>query len=350
MVNRFLLSSGLAWLWPLLCITICHAQPAGPPPPLRQEITALSGTPSAEQTALIDNYARYWAGQLNAATPDEVVRARRELLRPANDISATDIFRTAYARTLVPLLDPIISQPAGERQFAAVNAMLVMAALRGDQALQSVLRRINMADEKRPGIRMLAAQAVRNIATGSGITPQRVTAAVRDLGRAAAAETDPVALRDQFAALAAIPTDESRDERIRTLNTVVDRMRGDSGPSALMPAAYAAVVQLRDEFFDSKDPARQRAFGSSLGPALGKMLTLAQSHWEGVQSDPRAKDLYGKVIQAVEAALRRVDGLVRGTASPSSNLKTSWDSGDRTRFETDLTGWQTILQASPYKR
>lgn len=259
-------------------------------------------------------------------------------------------FRFRYAQAALPALREII---AAEDLHAAINAVLVLSMLGTDDAMQEMLRRANVNLEPRWQVRLRAATGCQVLLNEGDLQTIKLGRYVRDLSRAAQQETRHLVLRRLFEAMAAAKIPEARDEMVKALATVVQRIaEQEDKPSDLVPAYRSAVSLLRAEFVELLDDAEAlRTVGAKLNPVLGDFLEAAYKQWNVAQQDPEIKEIYGNAIKASEWLLKIVDPQVRRVErAPQTDAGGAWRARDRDRYERDLHTWTGILEDPPYIR
>jgi hypothetical protein len=333
----------------------------GDPPPITTAIGASSSLDQGDR-AVIDGYAEFWTAALLAGAddPGAVRRVRRSLWDPLGRGGVTEVFRTTYGAALEPGLRRVLAE--GNAHTTSV-ALVVLAKLQTVDALEELLRHVDVNDEPRRHVRLGAARGCSQIFEGDGLSnakPTKITNAVRQLRDAAMAEPDRLTLRHQLEAILAAD-DPALPEAARgqihaafvaTLDATAQRAAAaPSDALALLDATYTVLYKIRIALLDptNLDPAAQRNVGRQLGPSLGRMLEVARAHWADIQSTPRAKERFGEIISLCERVLTTTDTFVRPNSSTmNTRLKEYWDQGDEGRYGADLKRWKDILGKPPY--
>lgn len=339
---------------------LCGHRASAEPPPITALITTTR--PTAAESRQIRDYAEYWAAELEQAKPDEVRSIRRALIDPVSRGGITEAFRDQYSVALVPALERVLH---ADDPHTGVNALIIIAQLGTQDALQALVDRCSVEDEPQFHLRRAAARSCEHLLQraaedgGGRLVPKRIEQASRSLLAAVRVEPDPGIARCQLAAIFAagqlMKTDndraEVRKDLIEALETMATRaaaMPMDQDPVALLSAVYPILVDLRTAFINA-DADAQKRFGRELAPCLRKILDVATAHWDEIKRSPQAAgDQPGKTIHLCEQFLAFVDTLVRGAKPPDTNLKDAWDRNDIARFKRDLGAWSAVLSQPPY--
>ncbi len=327
----------------LLVFASARVADAAPP----RSITDLAGASSLsdEQKSRVGEYAEYWVGQFGGG-PEEVNRARVKLLEPMKAPQVSEFFRLEYGRRLLGRLDGFIG---GENPHAAVNAMQVTGFLGTPDALDLILAHCDLQDEKRVDVRLWAAKSLFITVSQPVLGQGDVSRGLRRVAAAASHEDRWLVLQRQFEAVAAVDTRVARDVQIDLLVTTARRMADSPGPSDLMRATVHAVQLLRETYMKLPRP-EQEGFGAVLAPVLGEVVKVADRHWDPVQGNGDAREIYRKAVEACEGLLNFIDRLERpGGSTPQGQLSASWKNRDARRFREGLSKWQETLKGPPYK-
>lgn len=338
---------------------------AGDPPPIKDLSSATSL--SADDRNRVAVYAEFWAERLMMAAenPSEVQNIRRKLSDPLDRGLITEVFRTYYGTALKGGLEQVLAEG---NPHTSVVAMIVLSRVGTESALMSLLDHCGLPDEPRRHVRLAAARGCRQMLASDlldSVKPNKITGAARTLANAAQRETDRFTLRHQLEAiffadrtvLADGPRAQIHSSLVSALDGTASRAsmaQADASPNALelLDATYPVLYLLRNAFLDPQNlpPVLQREFGRKLGPCLGRMFDVARKHWGDVQSAPREKDQYWRIIYLCENFLSTIDPFVRPNqqGSLSTQLATSWKDGDADRFSRDLKRWQDVLERPPY--
>ena len=316
-----------------------------------------------EQVQQVKAYAEYWTDMLArpSASPEDVQRARRELIQPLRGLNVSGAFRFDYSMAAVPPLQSAIRQGS---LHAATNAMLVLAELGSDRAMTVLLEHVSLRNEPRWQIRLRAAADARNALQLRTLTPNKVVDAANRLREAAISEDNPLVLGRQLEALNAADdpslTALGDRQRVRAalleaVVAVIDRIAQSESQEPqplIVPVTNYGVVNLRSQFLNSDVPGdERRAMSIALAPSLGKLLSGIERSWDAVQADAELKQLHSMVVGSCETFLPLIDTQVRGSGkSPSTQMRDAWNRGDRERFSAGVKAWNEVLSGAPYRR
>lgn len=342
-----------------LLFHVCPAFAQAPPPKPGREVVSSNGPFTEPQLAVIKNWADFWGGRIADAdsTPEQVETARSQILDIVGTLSSpSPAFRFEYSKALAPVLDPVIRTGS---LHAAVNATRVLAEVNGPRGLTVLLGQLDAPDNRRQ-VRRWAAIGARNALQNPVLEPRTVTEAVRKLADSARNETDPDILRYKLEAIAVadqphLNPAEAQQVRLKlvdAINDAVNRIAADpTAAPAMLDAVRAATVRLRNTFINGKlAVAEQKEIGERVGPALGKILVIANNNWQAAQADPSTAQLYGNFVQVCEEFLKRIDGYVRGPEqTPKTQLATSWTGKQKDQFDAAAKQWNEVVTKAPYK-
>ncbi|MFO0873967.1 MAG: hypothetical protein U0575_08360 [Phycisphaerales bacterium] len=312
------------------------AQDAGSMP---QTIVASTTPLSADQKAKIQSFVEAQAGQLATGDGDKMTRARNELASLPGRPGATEIFQREYAALARPALEEIV---AGPDEMRAVNALIVIQALRTPEAVAFLLERSDPKSEKRIAVRTRAASSLADAIATTPLSPAQVDGAVRGIVAAASAEPEWVPVLHAFRALArasALPklpaasTDLAVRAQSDLLAAIVERIAHQPAPQAMVAAVAQALVLMRDQF-TTMSAERVKLLRQQLVGSITSLARSANKDWDALQGDDTAKRTYGAALGVADLllSLAAKDRQEQMTLS----LGKSWEAGDKAAFEADL--------------
>ncbi len=337
---------GLAACFPANIDGLLAAASAQPQPVDR---LASKTTPfTAQERVQVEQYVGYWVDQLASGEANSIREAVRALNEPLGAINLTLIFRDEYSRAVVARLEELFATSPGNE--VAINALKVAGLLGTERALNLMVERSDPRRESSDAVRLWAAKGFALLVNDEGLRGRQMTRQTRDLARHARNEENWLVLRRQFEALAA--AGGSLDQQIEVLHAVADRLMKEDSPSRLIEALNRALVLLRNQWLNLRDTREQQRFGAAAGPAVVRVLELADSHWEAAIEDKRARGWYGAAIQSAETLLIAIDLQVRqGRATmPADALDTAWSSRDAGAFRRQVGAWRDVTSRDPYGR
>lgn len=330
-----------------------------PPKAPGGDVISSHGPFTEEQIAVIKAFGEFWANKLAApaSTPEDVENARSQILSPLTALNQpSPAFRYEYAKILAPVLDPVVRTG---NLHAAINATRVLGEVKGPRALAVLLGQLD-GNPGRWQVRLWAAIGTRNTLQSGILEPRTITDAVRKLTDSAKNENESLILRYKLEAIAAadqpnLGPEDAKKVRINlvdAINDAVNRIEGDpKSPPAMLDAVRAATVKFRNTFISGKlAVAEQKEIGEKIGPALGKVLVIANTNWQAAQADESTARLYGNFVQVCEEFLKRIDGYVRSPEqTPKTQLVNSWTGKQKDQFDAAAKQWNDVVTKPPYK-
>lgn len=314
-----------------------------------QQVIASTRPLSQQQIDLIRAYVDRWTKPLLTGTPDEVMRARDELLRPVSGPAAATsaIFLRHYSDAALPELAKAVQ---GDEPLRAINAIIVVRALRTPEAVTFLLQRLDPRTEQRVPIRIRAASLVADTILESDLPPAQLDSAIREISNAAERETNWLALTHDIETLSRIVVKPELPEaslnlalngQVRALAAAVDRVNKAQQADELMHGISRSLIIIRDQF--SRMPvSQQRPFRLKLAPVLVSINKAAAAQWESANASETFRKSYGDAVSNAELLLKLADGAI------ATNLRQSWLDRNRTQFESDLRKWEDALQRPPF--
>ncbi len=312
-----------------------------------QAIVATTSALTADQKSKVAGFVDQQVGLLKSGEPEKIRAARLELTALPGRPGASETFQREYAALVRPAMENIV---AGSDEHQAVNALIVLRALRSPEAVEAILARIDPMTEKRLAIRLKAAAVVGEAIAESALAPPQVDSATRKIVAAGSSETDWVCVLHNFRSLATIAAMPKLPEPSATmalrgqseiLKSHVPRMAKEAGPSPMMDAISRALLVVRDQFYTMPaDRARQHR--QRLAPTLVAMNEVIAAQWTPVQADARARRTYAAAIAGAELLLK---------LSASSDLRQElavsfaqrWEQNDKVGFTADLAKAKAML-------
>lgn len=339
----------------VLAVVVSAAAVQAQPSSLPQRLTGASSI-GADGREEIRRFGEAWVNVLESGDRDRIHEARRRLTDPMS-LGASEAFRFNYGEVLVPLLEPLAE---GDDTQIAINAVQAIGMIKTDRALGSLVSLADANNEPRPVVRRHAATLAGVIvrdgqADRVTLAQARVHAALRALSRAAGRETEWIVLVQQLRALGNQTDEFGRRQLASTLDDVLERLEdSDEQDLELMRAVHPTLVQLRDRIIQMDDQQRQSA-GVRFAPVLGRVLTIAERHWEvGQDDDDALHRAIGGSVQDSERLLAFLDPVIRGSnanpPTPQTGLYDAWNAGDADRFTDEVQRWNDVLTSNAYAR
>ncbi len=340
----------------LLVLTVLVTVPAAvaASPPDISGLTTARNPLTQEQIGRLQEFAGHLAGEIASGESERMVRARRRVTDQLRAPGISRIFLDEFARAIVPEMRELIDQDPSidGSEYIAINAIQIIGLLGNENSVRPLLDRADPNRENRVSVRLWAVNGFRLVMQSGNVSDRRVSGFVRDLHRLAQRETDWMVLMRHFQALAVIDSELARERQIELLKTVVERVEEDEvGPSDLMRAVTQGLLLIRDQYTaPTISASEQTALGRTLGPLLGRVLSVADLHWDAAKESESARGQYGSAIRVAESLLRYVDSHVRSGSSPDAAIEQAWSSGNQSSYRSGVQQWRDVLGRSPYRQ
>ncbi len=317
-------------------------------PPAIVDLVSDSGPYDRAQLDRMKVFVGDYCRDLNSPDLTKVPVARAKLLEPLRSSPGgpTNYFRLQYGKLVVPQL-PKNGQAT---PIALANALQVAGFLATDDSARFIAGHFAAGNQPNEGLRIMAANCFRVALMQESLSQDEINRNLRELGRAGEAETNGLALRRQFEALAANDGPVSLQVQIALLQKTAERVAGFDKPSDLLTeAAYPAVFSLRQQFLRF-DGSSRTALARDMGPALLAVLQVGDKQWDIVHADDqaKAKAAYGKVLELAEGTLTLGARELGAAGVPVGGLKRVWDAGDADAYRRRLEQWRQILNRPPF--
>jgi len=357
MISRTLLTSLLA---ASLTVTAFGQSSGGG---LDASVTGATGTLTEAQKASVSKYTAGLVDTLKSkdSTAKQLDEARTALVKPARDPGATLAFRSGYAATLKPALEPIVTGTDLQR---AIIAMQVLRFTRSATAVEILIDRANPTTEADPGKRIAAGTLLIDIFDDYEGANNTYDSNARKIRDAAAAETDWMALQQKLNALGTaarrkdLPADNARTVRraqAEAIARIASSVKSGAAADQRMMSLQRVLIAVRNDLLTMPQADRSN-LAKVLAPALADTLAATAAHWDSAHASKELGASYASTINSCEVILRLLDRGERPTAyagtkpeADSRVLATSWDSKDRTKFDAEVKRWAGIVSAAPYK-
>ena len=287
--------------------------------------------------------------------------ARSSLITPARDPAASPTFRKAYATVLLAELGGTVK---GRDVRRAINAMQVLRFTRTQEGLDAIIDRTSSGAESEASKRIAAAGiALDAFEDLDAVNPYYETAA-RRLKESAVAESDPIALQQDLAAIAAaarrkdLPADNARAVRrqlIEGIAALAKSIRGSSKADLRILALQRTLIGVRNDLIEMSG-AERSSVSKVLAPALADLVAAAGAQWAAAHEQAALAQSYGSLMNSCEVLLRLIDRSERASAYAGSKpegdgrvLTPAWESKDKSKFDAESKRWADIVGAAPYR-
>lgn len=332
-----------ALVLPLSMASAAVAQPA----PISSSITKATTPLSRADKAQIATFVEYWCRQLGDANSggEMIRRARLKLYEPVRaSIVITPIFREGYSEAIIP---PLLTVLQSDSPSVRINALQVFGQLGTTDAADELVNLCSLEDEARTDVRIWASRGLARCIAEGDLPANKITIVLRELGAAAGRETEPLALRRQFEAIASIGGDEGRRTLVKAFGDAAKRiLANEPEATRLMPSMHRAAKLLLEQYL-RLDSATKTRLGTQLAPALGLVVEIGEMHFDTRVSSAARRD-YGETIGNCETVLKQIDSQIRGGAPPATSLKKSWDDRNKGDYQRGASEWKSVLSGPPY--
>lgn len=313
---------------------------------LPQSMVETTSALNAEAKQRLTAFVRSHVAQIAEGEPDRISRSRAELSTPPGRPGASETFRREYAAIVRPALLPILDS---ENEMRAVNALIVLAALRSPESLDILLDRSDPSKEPRVALRIRAASSLGDSMAQTVLTPAQIDGAVRRILASANQESEWVPLVHHFRAILRAATlpglpDASVAAALRAetelLAQLVRRIANEPTASPRMFAVAQSLLVVRNQL-TVMPAARALSLRRDLAPTLVAVARTASQQWESARSDAELSRAYGAALGVADLllALAAADR----QASTTFGFTKAWESGNKTEFDAELKRAETLF-------
>ena len=340
-----------------LSVTVGSSR-AAPPSSLNSVATETSLDDGQQKR--ISEYVTYWITKLESGTPEETKRARNKLVEPVRSMlgNSSSIFRSTYARDLVPGLKKVIE---GDDLYRSVNALQVAGFLGSDQVIRMLIDTADPDLESSPEKRLWATIAIREAILSGNLSPRRISSSIRSLARFAATESDWRVLTRGMetissAAQSGLSTDQGGDEirslgrelQLSTLKTTIDRLTDNSGEIELIYALRPGILEFRQQYLNPQMVEFRREIALGTAPQLGRVYLILLNHYDRIRDDEKLAETSGLMLRLSEETLKLINSDVGTGDTPAANSLSAWNNNQRSTIEGNQAAWNAVLSAPPY--
>jgi hypothetical protein len=353
--RQFAVAAAVAWV---------HSIALGQAPTLDRSILTASSPLSEAQSTTLKDFVSRWASDLSSASdPREVTAARNALTEPARDPSATPVFRRAFSGAVLAQITPIVE---GKDLRRAINGLQVARFLRSPESVELIAGRLSPTAEANPAKRLAAASTLAAAVLDADLSPVQCDGITRNLLAAARAESDDQILLQEMKVLNGITrrsnlppasAEAALVAQVTIFGGLVQGVLASPNADARMASVARALISLRNQWLELSRPQASK-LGPVLGSSIGKVLEIADRHWESARNDPSVQSAYEISVATGETLLRLIDRTMRPNAySPpkpgakddeARALASAWTGGDKDGFSKEVRRWNGIVKAAPY--
>lgn len=294
---------------------------------------------------------------LASADPKAVQRARDQLELPLLEQGVSISFRIEYTRQLLPVLSELAR---GSNELAAANALHLAGEL-ATPAASDLLTKTGLRDT-RAAVRYAAAYGLKRTfeqieASSSVFQAVDAENAIKDIGRAIAAEKDPYVL-EGFAramdAAAAISDSKLRGVRVvaaQVLATEMGKRAQGAQTLEIGPALIRAGQVLRDMMTDPQEPRLPDAVLKEIGAYGGDLLAAVCRVLKGSETAGADRGELAAVVATGENAIFFSASNLGRSQQQDPSLVQSVRSGDDAAYfqaAERLIGARGVLTQPPF--
>ncbi|MFA9478803.1 HEAT repeat domain-containing protein [Phycisphaerales bacterium AB-hyl4] len=299
---------------------------------LRPEVTTAENL-SNDQRRQIDQYVSGWAEQLMDGDLRRVNEARRQLLESLRAGTPSDAFVQYYSAQVAQRVPNALEH---EQSATRVNAMIVVARLRSDDAMPLVEQA--MMDDN-AAVRYWAVKAIQSITFADDQKTQLIERLVEHI------DQEPVVAVVEQAMLALVGLDLS-DARMRglsLLNQRLDEHLEEAGRS--LQAEHSAMRSVYQHLAGTGSPNEQEL--RQLARTAVRYQDLAAQRLRDGDVDNTVRDSYERILQLCNAALRFTADSLNASGVPSS-IDPLIGRGDWAGIQRNADQWRSLLQNAPF--
>ncbi len=338
------------------------AAPQSTPTVLDRTTIATTSPLTADQAKTLDAFVEGWTNVIaSTSNAKDLADARRTLIEPLRDPSATAVFRRAFSGASVSRLEPIVN---GKDTQRAIVAMQVARFVGTPESLELIVGRLSTEKESDVAKRLSAASTIGFALGEVDLTAVQFDTLTRAIAAAAEKEREALVLLQEVRALAefvkrpkapAASTEQARTSQVKVLRSLMAQLATANGADAMVQVVNQALITLRDQWTNLPQ-ADQMKLGPVLAPALAELFAIGAKQWDAAhdvdaRGGPRAQS-YSDAIAAAEVLLRIVDKTVRpsgGGIGAEKAIAKAWDANDRKAFDDEVAKWTKVVAAAPYR-
>lgn len=313
---------------------------------LPQTLVSSSSPLTPDQVQRVRGFVEPWVRDIAGGDPAQAARGRNELAQPPGRPGATPTFHREYAGVLRPMLEPIIF---ADDDFRAINAMIVLRALRTPESVDALVRLSAPRTERRATVRLRAAGLLVDAVVDSPLNPAQIDGITRAVAESAATDPEWVAAYHGFRTLARIsgksglPASSvalALQSQVDVMRRLVEKAEGEIAPSESIKAIARALLVARDQIATLADEENRALLRRGLAPALVRLAKVADAHWDAAHATPESTKAYGDALHAADLLLK-LEAQVRRMPL-AIDLAAKWRAGDRSGFAADVVAANSL--------
>jgi len=311
----------MRWAHAIICASMiavsapdAHAQATRLPSSI---ITATKPLTADESRAL----SQFLDGNLVklAGTDQDAVRsARSELIRALSQSTATPLFRSECAKTLLPRLNELVE---AKDLFAATNALEVMRALCTSDAVLALCKVADPDSQRSPALRLVAASGIPSSIDRTPMNDAQAAIVVRAMRQSIDSESSWMAATYDFQALFTLATSkkiparaqkEARKAQVDAIKSLADRVAKGGDDAALVHALWRSLGVILQQQVALTPASELAAMNKGLAPVLAKVVAMGDAPPKGAGASDGDFREVAAVAENLRTILGRTSGRSRG--------------------------------------
>lgn len=313
----------MRWAPAILCAALlCAAVPG--PAALAQSGRIPSSIVSAtrpltpEELGTLGSFLDRNLARLLGKDHEDVRGGRAELIRTLSQSTATPLFRSECAKTLLPRLVEIVQ--SGD-PFAATNALEVMRALGTPDSVLALCKQADPEEQRSPALRLVAASGIPGSIARTPMNEAQAAIVIRVLKQSIAAESSWMAASYDFQALFSIATakavpaavqKDARKAQVDALKSLADRVAKGGDDAALVHALWRSLGVVLQQQVAMTPAGELTAMSRGLAPVLAKVESMGQEPPKGAGASDGDFREAATVASNLRAILGRTSSRPRG--------------------------------------
>lgn len=324
---------------------------------LPREIVGATAPLSSDQSKVLSEFIEGFVNTIETTREGRSMDdARRALVEPLRDPSATPVFRRAFSGAAVSRLGPIIG---GKDTQRAIHAMQVAAFIGTPEALALITGRLG-AEEGDASRRLSAASTLGHaLEVATGLSAVEFDTIDRAVFAAAEKETEPAVIQRHFRVLTIIASRSgvpeasatlARTNQVKLVRGVLSKIDAKGAADGRMVVVARAIADLQKQW--TKLTSAHDKFGPIVAPLLIDVLGAGAKQWDAAHSDEGDPKSFADAVGGAEVLLRVVDTRLRakaGEVTPANAISNAWEAKDRKAFDELVAKWTKVVSAPPYR-
>jgi len=311
----------MRWAHAIICASliavaapVAHAQGTRLPSSIITATRPLTADESRTLSEFLDaNLVR-----LSAQDQDGVRSARSELIRALSQSTATPLFRSECAKTLLPRLNEIVD---AKDLFAATNALEVMRALCTPDAILALCKAADPDSQRSPALRLVAASGIPSSIDRTPMNDAQAAIVVRAMRQSIDSESSWMAATYDFQTLFTLATSkkipanaqkEARKAQVDAIKSLAQRVSNGGDDAALVHALWRSLGVILQQQVAVTPASELAAMNKGLSPVLAKVVAMGGSPPKGAGASDGDFREVASIAENLRTILGRTSGRARG--------------------------------------